>query len=211
MQRFTNTEEESMKKEIAEQLLEIGAVELSPHQPFVWSSGIESPIYCDNRLTLSYPELRKKIADGLVSLIDQLQQTPTVVVGTATAGIPHAAWVAERLNLPMAYVRSKAKSHGKQNQIEGVVRPTDRVVVVEDLISTGGSALQVVEAIRQTGAEVLSVVAIFSYELTQARQAFESANVPYFCLSDYPTLLEVARADERLTEAELQELKNWNP
>lgn len=200
-----------MKKEIAEQLLEIGAVELSPHQPFVWSSGIESPIYCDNRLTLSYPELRKKIADGLVSLIDQLQQTPTVVVGTATAGIPHAAWVAERLNLPMAYVRSKAKSHGKQNQIEGVVRPTDRVVVVEDLISTGGSALQVVEAIRQTGAEVLSVVAIFSYELTQARQAFESANVPYFCLSDYPTLLEVARADERLTEAELQELKNWNP
>jgi orotate phosphoribosyltransferase len=200
-----------MRKEIARQLLEIGAVELSPKQPFIWSSGIESPIYCDNRLTLSYPTLRKQIADGLVAIIQAQQTAPTVIVGTATAGIPHAAWVAERLDLPMAYVRSKAKSHGKQNQIEGVVREKDQVIVIEDLISTGGSALQVVEAIRQTGADVIAVVAIFSYELQQAKQAFQQAVVPYFCLSDYPSLIEVAREDQRLSEEELQQLKSWNP
>ncbi|MDQ0337574.1 orotate phosphoribosyltransferase [Caldalkalibacillus uzonensis] len=200
-----------MKEKIARELLSIGAVELSPRKPFIWSSGIESPIYCDNRLTLSYPNLRQEIADGLVTLINEHYSQPTAIVGTATAGIPHAAWVAERMNLPMAYVRSKAKSHGKQNQIEGVISPQDKVVVVEDLISTGGSALRVTEAISQIGAKVLGVVAIFSYELTQAKQAFQQANIPYVSLSDYQTLLKVANEEGLLTEYELCKLKEWNP
>ncbi|EGL83095.1 Orotate phosphoribosyltransferase [Caldalkalibacillus thermarum TA2.A1] len=200
-----------MKENIAEALLAIGAVELSPQQPFTWSSGIKSPIYCDNRLTMSYPELRNKIADGLVTLINAHYDQPTVIVGTATAGIPHAAWVAERMNLPMAYVRSKAKSHGKQNQIEGVIAAQDRAVVVEDLISTGESALRVAEAVRQAGAEVLGVVAIFSYELKQAQRAFQEAGISYISLSDYPTLLKVARQKGVLTEEELCKLKGWNP
>lgn len=200
-----------MKEQIARSLLAIGAVELSPQQPFVWTSGIEAPIYCDNRLTMSYPALRKEIAQGLAQLIQTHYPQATVIAGTATAGIPHAAWVADLLELPMIYVRSKAKSHGKQNQIEGKLSPEDKVVVIEDLISTGGSALKAAHGIRQAGAEVLGVAAIFSYQLPQATEAFRQAGLTYVCLSDYPTLIEVAHQEGKLTKEELCKLKGWQP
>jgi orotate phosphoribosyltransferase len=200
-----------MKERIAKSLLDIGAVELSPQKPFVWTSGIKSPIYCDNRLTLAYPDLRKEIAHGLVGLINAHFPQVTVIAGTATAGIPHAAWVADLLDLPMIYVRSKAKGHGKHNQIEGKLTPEDKAVVIEDLISTGGSSLRAAESIRQSGAAVLGVVAIFSYALPQAEEAFRKAGIPYVSLSDYPTLLQVARREGKLTEEELCKLKAWQP
>lgn len=140
-----------MKKQIAEELLNIKAVYLQPNDPFTWSSGMKSPIYCDNRLTLSYPDTRKKIATGLAELIKENYPDAEIIAGTATAGIPHAAWVADVLNLPMCYVRSKAKEHGKGNQIEGKAEPGSKVVVIEDLISTGGSAITAAEALRSAG------------------------------------------------------------
>lgn len=200
-----------MKEKIAKSLLEIGAVTLSPHEPFTWTSGIKAPIYCDNRLTMGYPALRKEIAQGLVQLIKTHFPQVTVIAGTATAGIPHAAWVADLMELPMIYVRSKAKSHGKQNQIEGKLEIGDKAVVIEDLISTGKSSLQAAQCIRQAGAEVLGVAAIFSYALPQAQRAFQEANLTYVCLSDYPTLLSVAHREGKLTEEELCKLKEWRP
>src|SRR6476619_2258306 len=152
-----------MKKEIASHLLEIGAVFLQPNDPFTWSSGMKSPIYCDNRLTLSYPHIRQDIARGLQQLIEEHFPGTDVIAGTATAGIPHAAWVSDKLNLPMCYVRSKAKEHGKGNQIEGQVKENQRVVVIEDLISTGGSAITAVDALREAGCDVLGIVSIFTY------------------------------------------------
>lgn len=200
-----------MKEQIARSLLAIGAVELSPHRPFVWTSGIEAPIYCDNRLTLSYPALRKEIAQGLAHLIQTHYPQATIIAGTATAGIPHAAWVADLLELPMIYVRSKPKKHGKQNQIEGKLSPEDKAVVIEDLISTGGSALNAAHGIRLAGAEVLGVAAIFSYQLPQATEAFRQAGLTYVCLSDYPTLIEVAYQEGKLTKEELCKLREWQP
>ena len=144
-----------MKKEIAESLLEIKAVTLSPNEPFTWASGIQSPIYCDNRLTLSYPDIRKKIATGLTNIITEKFPETELIAGTATAGIPHAAWVSDNLELPMCYVRSKAKGHGKGNQIEGKAEKGQKVVVVEDLISTGGSVITAVQALRESGCDVL--------------------------------------------------------
>ena len=158
-----------MKKDIAESLLEIKAVSLRPNDPFTWTSGIQSPIYCDNRLTLSYPEIRRKIAAGLAEIITEKFPGTDLIAGTATAGIPHAAWVSELLNLPMCYVRSKAKGHGKGNQIEGNAASGQKVVVVEDLISTGGSVITAVEALREAGCNVLGVVSIFTYELEKGQ------------------------------------------
>ena len=149
-----------MAKQIAQSLLEIEAVSLSPNDPFTWSSGIKSPIYCDNRVTLGYPSVRREIRDGLVELIQTQFGEVEVISGTATAGIPHAAYISETLNLPMNYVRSKSKSHGKQNQIEGAQSEGKKVVVVEDLISTGGSSITAVDALKEAGAEVIGVVAI---------------------------------------------------
>ena len=177
-----------MKKEIAEALLEIEAVSLQPDQPFTWSSGLKSPIYCDNRLTLSYPEVRRKVADGLKNMISEHFPKAEMVAGTATAGIPHAAWVSELLDLPMSYVRSKAKGHGKGNQIEGKVTEGQKVVVVEDLISTGGSVIEAVEALREAGCEVLGVVSIFTYELDKGIQQLKSANITAYSLTDFTTL-----------------------
>ncbi len=198
-----------MKREIASQLLEIGAVHLRPSEPFTWSSGIKSPIYCDNRLTLSYPELRKEIAKGLAGLIETEFKGCEVVAGTATAGIPHAAWVSDLLNLPMCYVRSKPKGHGRGNQIEGAVKPGQKVVVVEDLISTGGSVITAVEALREAGCEVLGTVAIFTYELERGNKQLEEANIKAFALSDYSALIEVALEKGLVSESELEKLKEW--
>ena len=170
-------ENTSMKKLIAEKLLSIHAVALKPNEPFTWTSGLRSPIYCDNRLTLSYPEVRREIAKGLQSLIQENYPGAEIIAGTATAGIPHAAWVSELLNLPMCYVRSSAKGHGKGNQIEGKVEKGQKVVVVEDLISTGGSVITAVQALREAGCEVLGVVSIFTYGLEKGKEAFAQEEI----------------------------------
>ena len=197
------------KRAIAEHLLSIRAVSLKPNEPFTWSSGLRSPIYCDNRLTLSYPAVRKEIAHGLSELIQTNFPEADVIAGTATAGIPHAAWVSDILNLPMVYVRSSAKGHGKGNQIEGIVKDGDKVVVVEDLISTGGSSITCVQALREAGCIVLGVVSIFTYEMEKAAAAFQEADVPYFSLTDFTTLTEVAKEKQSISEDELESLKKW--
>jgi orotate phosphoribosyltransferase len=199
----------SMKKEIAKSLLDIEAVFLSPKEPFTWSSGIQSPIYCDNRLTLTYPEVRRQISKGLADIIQKHFPEVDVIAGTATAGIPHAAWVSEHLDLPMCYVRSKAKGHGKGNQIEGKVERGQKVVVIEDLISTGGSCITAVHALRDAGCEVLGVAAIFSYELDKATALLGDAGVTAYTLSDYSSLLDVALEQSVISEDELDTLKNW--
>ncbi|AYV65946.1 orotate phosphoribosyltransferase [Niallia circulans] len=198
-----------MKHEIAEQLLEIKAVFLQPNDPFTWSSGLKSPIYCDNRLTLSYPKVRKNIATGLADLIKENFPETEVVAGTATAGIPHAAWVSDILDLPMAYVRSKAKAHGKGNQIEGKVEKGQKVVVVEDLISTGGSVITAVNSLREAGCEVLGVVAIFTYELPKGKELLGDAEITAYSLTDYSSLLDVAQKQGYIQEGDLASLNAW--
>ena len=197
------------KQAIAEHLLSIKAVSLKPNDPFTWSSGLKSPIYCDNRLTMSYPSVRKEIAQGLAELIQENFPDANVIAGTATAGIPHAAWVSEILDLPMVYVRSSAKGHGKGNQIEGIVQEGDKVVVVEDLISTGGSSIKCVRALREAGCVVRGVVSIFTYELEKASAAFLEEDVPYFSLTDFTALTEVAKEKQYILEEELASLRQW--
>lgn len=198
-----------MSKQIAQSLLDIGAVALSPNDLFTWSSGIKSPIYCDNRVTLGYPEVRNAIRDGLIELIQTHFKEAEIVSGTATAGIPHAAFISEKLDMPMSYVRSKSKSHGKQNQIEGAPSKGKKIVVVEDLISTGGSSLVATEALKEAGAEVLGVVAIFTYGLAKADQMFKDADVPFYTLSDYNELIEVAQEQGKISESDIQSLVEW--
>ncbi|WP_019152844.1 orotate phosphoribosyltransferase [Robertmurraya massiliosenegalensis] len=198
-----------MKKIIAERLLEIEAVALKPEEPFTWSSGLKSPIYCDNRLTLSYPHVRKEIANGLKELIEENFPTAELVAGTATAGIPHAAWVSDLLDLPMCYVRSKAKGHGKGKQIEGKAVEGQKVVVVEDLISTGGSVITAVAALREAGCDVLGVVSIFTYELEKGKELLAEANITAYSLSDFSTLIEVAEAKGRIQQKDLESLTEW--
>lgn len=198
-----------MKKIIAESLLEIKAVSLKPNEPFTWTSGIISPIYCDNRLTLSYPEVRRKIAAGLAEIITEKFPGTELVAGTATAGIPHAAWVSEVLNLPMCYVRSKAKEHGKGNQIEGKAEKGQKVVVVEDLISTGGSVITAVEALRQAGCQVLGVVSIFTYELAKGSQRMQEADITAYSLTNYSTLAEVASEKGYIEASDMDKLMEW--
>jgi orotate phosphoribosyltransferase len=198
-----------MKQEIAKKLLDIEAVFLNPAEPFTWSSGMKSPIYCDNRLTMSFPSVRNDIANGLSEIIKKHFPEAEVIAGTATAGIPHAAWVSEKLNLPMCYVRSKAKAHGKGNQIEGKVAAGQKVVVVEDLISTGGSCITAVEALREAGCEVLGVAAIFTYELEKGKAMLEEHKIDAYSLSDYSSLLQVALDHSIIKEDELEQLKKW--
>jgi orotate phosphoribosyltransferase len=198
-----------IQKLIASHLLDIQAVSLKPNDPFTWSSGIKSPIYCDNRLTLSYPAIRKDISKGLSKLIKENFSEVGVIAGTATAGIPHAAWVSAILEQPMVYVRSKAKGHGKGNQIEGLIQKGDKVVIVEDLISTGGSVITAANALREAGAEIIGVVAIFAYGLEKGNKQLEEHDLPYFVLTDYDTLTEVALERRDITEEELAKLKEW--
>lgn len=199
-----------MKKEIAEKLLTINAVALKPNEPFTWTSGLRSPIYCDNRLTLSYPEVRKEIAQGLQSIILEKYPAAEVIAGTATAGIPHAAWVSDLLNLPMCYVRSKAKGHGKGNQIEGKVEKGQKVVVVEDLISTGGSVITAVQALREAGCEVLGVVSIFTYGLEKGKEAFEQEDIQSESLTDFTNLVEVAIEMGYISKNDQESLLSWS-
>lgn len=194
----------------AKALLKASAVQFSTDPMFTWASGIQSPIYCDNRLLMGYPELRERVAHELAQLIKERFPEADVVAGTATAGIPHAAWVSTLLNCPMVYVRSKAKEHGRGNQIEGRLDRGDRVVVIEDLISTGGSSLTAVEALRQEGMKVLGVVSIFTYELPKAQQAFESIGIPYFSLTNLEELLGEARGTGELSETQMHEVREWH-
>ncbi|MFF2909743.1 orotate phosphoribosyltransferase [Paenibacillus sp. NPDC057934] len=204
MSQFSNKSEQ-----VASYLLEIGAVNLRPQEPFTWTSGIKSPIYCDNRLTLSYPEVRNYIADAFAELIKSRYPDAEVIAGTATAGIPHAAWVADKLNLPMAYIRDKAKGHGKQNQIEGLIAPGQKVIVIEDLISTGGSSIKAAQAVEEAGGEPLAVLAIFSYELDRATQAFTDAEIPLLSLSNYTTLIDVALSQSKIAASDVDLLHSW--
>ncbi len=193
---------------IASSLLKINAIKLSPQQPFTWASGIKSPIYCDNRILLSYPAIRKQIIE---SMVEQARSFAVfdVVGGVATAGIAYGALLAHELGMPFVYVRSQAKSHGRQNRIEGELKGGERVLVVEDLISTGGSSLQAVAAIRQQKCEVIGVLAIFSYGFEKAAQAFAAANCPFQTLTNYNILLQQAVQQNYIREDQLEHLAQW--
>ena len=184
--------ETNLEKSIARDLLSIGAVFLRPGQPFTWASGIKSPIYCDNRLTLTAPEVRKHVEAGLAEIVRTKYPEAEVLMGTSTAGIAHAAITATILGLPMGYVRSEAKSHGRNNRIEGRIEKGAKVVVVEDLISTAGSALDVVEALREEGAQVLGIVSIFTYGMKKGLDRMAAAGITNHSLSNLDTLVEVA-------------------
>ncbi|MDO5442864.1 MAG: orotate phosphoribosyltransferase [Bacteroidia bacterium] len=189
-----------MEKIIAKELLSIGAVFLRPEQPFTWASGIKSPIYCDNRLTLSAPSVREKIEAGLAELVRKYYPECEMLMGTSTAGIAHAAITATILGLPMGYVRGEAKTHGRTNRIEGRMEPGTKVVVIEDLISTGGSAIDVVEALREEGADVLGIVSIFTYGMKRGLERIAAANTENHSLSNLDALVEVAAEEGYIAE-----------
>ncbi|MFZ4450206.1 orotate phosphoribosyltransferase [Salibacterium aidingense] len=198
-----------MKDWLANELLKIEAVSLSPNEPYTWTSGIKSPIYCDNRLTLSYPKLRKAIAQGLADMVKEHYPAAEVVAGTATAGIAHAALAADLLELPMIYVRSSSKSHGKENRIEGAVHEGQQVVIIEDLISTGGSVVKVQDALLDNGAHVLGTAAIFTYGLQKGIDVLEGAELSWETLTDYGALIETALSNEYLSREEAERLRLW--
>ena len=199
-------EEKELAVEVAKNLLKIQAVFLKPNDPFTWASGIKSPIYCDNRLTLSYPEVRKCVENGLAQTIQKFYPDVEVIEGTSTAGIAHAALVAEILGLPMGYVRGGAKDHGRGNQIEGVVPAGKKVVVVEDLISTAGSSLEVVEVLREAGANVLGIVSIFTYGLTKGIERLAAANCENHSISNFETLVQVAAEQNYISESDIKKV-----
>lgn len=195
---------------VAKSLLDIAAIKLQPNDPFTWASGIKSPIYTDNRKTISFPDARRIIIDGLAALIKEQYPNVEVIGGVATAGIPHAAWIAEKLDLPMIYVRSKPKDHGTGKQIEGVLAAGQKVVLIDDLISTGGSVLGAVKATQAAGGEVLGVAAIFSYELPAATINFAQAATPFSSLTNFSSLIQVAQKTGEITADELMMIANWH-
>lgn len=195
---------------IADFLLQIKAVKLNPNDPFTWSSGMKSPIYCDNRKTLSYPSIRTAIRQTFSEQIKAQFETVDVIAGVATGGIAIGALVAEEMGLPFIYVRSSAKGHGLENQIEGDFRSGQRVVVIEDLISTGGSSLKAVDALKAAGCNVLGLAAIFTYGFKIAEDNFKKANCPYFTLSNYDVLIEQAVRENYIAEKDLKSLNSWN-
>ncbi|MCR1878427.1 orotate phosphoribosyltransferase [Limosilactobacillus reuteri] len=194
---------------IAKVLLDIHAVTLNPDQPFTWASGLKSPIYTDNRLTISYPEVRQAIFNGMVEQIKLHFSEADVIAGTATAGIPHAAWVAQNMELPMIYVRTKPKDHGQGKQIEGVLKEGQKVVVIDDLISTGGSVLNAVRAVNNSGGKVIGVVSVFTYDLPAAEQNFMANGLKYYSVTDYMTLIKVAKENNQISADHLKSLQEW--
>jgi orotate phosphoribosyltransferase len=201
--------DEPFARELSLDLLKINAVLLQPNDPFTWASGWKAPIYCDNRLTMRYPEIRRKIARHFTRFLQQEFPKTEVIVGTSTSGIPHAAWIASSMDKPMAYVRATKKAHGLGNQIEGGIEQGDLTVVIEDLISTGGSSASVVDALKFAGAEVQSVLSIFTYGFDQSEQQFTDKNVPLYSLADYSTLIKVAEKHHYIDEKDLETLANW--
>ena len=199
----------TLAKEIARDLLKIKAVYLKPEEPFTWASGIKSPIYTDNRVTLAYPETRTLIEDGFVEKIRAEFPDVEVIAGTATAGIPHGAIIADKMNLPFAYIRSKPKDHGAGSQIEGRVAPGQKMVVIEDLISTGGSVLDAIAAAKREGADVIGAAAIFTYELPKAEKNFNDAGVKLVTLSNYTELIHLAEQEGYINAEGLALLKRF--
>ena len=195
-----------MQRQIAKELLSIGAVFLRPEEPFTWASGIQSPIYCDNRLTLSAPAVLEQVEAGLAALVREHFPDAEALMGTSTAGIAHAAITATILGLPMGYVRGEAKSHGRTNRIEGRLDPGTKVVVVEDLISTGGSVIDVVNALREAGAEVLGIVSIFTYGIRKGLDRLAAAGVVNHSLSNLDTLVDVAVEEKYITPAQKEQI-----
>lgn len=194
---------------IAKDLLSIKAVFLKPDDPFTWASGIKSPIYCDNRLTLSAPEVRKDVEAGLAEIVKEKFPEAEILMGTSTAGIAHAAITATILDMPMGYVRSGHKDHGRQNQIEGKLEKGQKVVVIEDLISTGGSVLEVVDVLREAGAEVLGVASIFTYGMQKGLDRLKEANVINYSLSNFDVLAQVAADEGYISENDIVKLKTF--
>ena len=199
-----------ISQKVAQSLLEIEAIKLSPEKPFVWSSGWHSPIYCDNRLSLSYPEIRTFVKESLAQKIKERYPNVEGIAGVATAGIPQGALVADHLGLPFIYVRSKPKGHGMENLIEGQAVQNQKVVVIEDLISTGGSSLKAIDALRAGNLEVLGLGAIFTYGFPLADQNFAAAKVDYFTLSNYSTMLSEALDKSYIDKTQLSSLQEWN-
>ena len=195
-----------MEKKIAKDLLKIKAVFFRPDEPFTWASGIKSPVYCDNRLTLTAPEVRLDVEQGLAQLIKENYPEAEVLMGTSTAGIAHAAITAHLLNMPMGYVRSGAKDHGRQNRIEGRLEPGQKVVVVEDLISTGGSVLEVVDVLREAGADVLGVVSIFTYGMKKGLERLAAANVKNISLTNFDAVAAAAAEEGYIKPEDVQRL-----
>ena len=194
-------------REIAKILLKLKAVTLSPEDPYTWASGIKSPIYCDNRLTLSYPEDRSTVEKGLVDLIKEEYPEVQYIMGTATAGIPHAAIIADKMGLPMGFVRSSNKNHGKQNKIEGAKIEGAKVVVIEDLFSTGGSSIEAAKALEEVGYEILGIVSIFTYNMKNAEENFKAAGFKHHSLTNFDELIEVAHEMDYIKESEIEKLK----
>ncbi|MBR2675818.1 MAG: orotate phosphoribosyltransferase [Solobacterium sp.] len=195
-----------MKQKIAEDLLSIQAVFFRPDEPFTWASGIKSPVYCDNRLTLTAPQVRNDVEEGLAELIRTYYPEAEVLMGTSTAGIAHAAITAHLMGLPMGYVRSGSKDHGRKNQIEGKLEKGQKVVVVEDLISTGGSVIEVVKVLREAGADVLGIVSIFTYGMKKGLQRLEEADVTNHSLTDFDCVAEVAAKTGYIKESDVRRL-----
>lgn len=193
---------------VAQRLLQINAIKLSPQNPFTWASGMKSPIYCDNRIVLSYPAIRSYIIEGFKEKASTFPVADKIA-GVATAGIPHGALLADKMQLPFVYVRSKAKGHGRQNLIEGELKGNEKVLVIEDLISTGGSCLKAVDALKERGVEVVGVLAIFTYGFQKAVDAFAEAGVPFATLSDYDTLVNEAIEANYVTQGDLATLREW--
>lgn len=198
-----------IERAVARDLLSIGAVFLRPDEPFIWASGIRSPIYCDNRLTLTAPDVRTRIENGLAAMIRKYYPTAQVLMGTSTAGIAHAAIVGHIMNLPMGYVRSGAKDHGRGNRIEGKLNPGERVVIVEDLISTSGSCLEVAEALREAGAEVLGIASIFTYGMKKGLERLAAAGVVNHSLSNFEAVCEVAAEDGAIKPEDIERLRRF--
>ena len=196
----------NLEREIAKDLLSIEAIFLKPEDPFTWASGIKSPIYCDNRLTLTAPVVRTKVENGLAEVIKEYYPEAEVLMGTSTAGIAHAAITADKLNIPMGYVRGSSKDHGRKNQIEGRLEKGQKVVVIEDLISTGGSVIDVVNVLREAGAEVLGIASIFTYNMAKSKQKLEEANVKNISLSNFDTMVEVAAEEGYIKNEDIQRL-----
>jgi len=197
---------ENMEQKIAKDLLSIEAIFLKPDDPFTWASGIKSPIYCDNRLTLTSPIVRNDVEEGLANLIQENYAGAEVIMGTSTAGIAHAAITADILGLPMGYVRGSSKDHGRKNQIEGRLIPGQKVVVVEDLISTGGSVIEVVNVLREAGANVLGIASIFTYNMAKSKEALEEANVKNISLSNFDVMIDVAAEKGYINEEDKERL-----
>ena len=200
----------TISRQVASELLTIGAVSLSPRKPYTWASGLRSPVYCDNRLIMGYPVSRHASTAGFAEIIKEQKLACDVIAGTATAGIPHAAWLAHELDLPMVYVRSGAKAHGKGKQVEGPLSEGQRVVVVEDLISTGMSSTAVIAPLESEGAVVSAILAIFTYGLARADRAFEAANVPLYTLTTFSELIEIASDKGTIDASDLESLQDWH-